>query len=519
LDQIQELENAIAEARAQLDKADQQQRADLETQIGQKTAALEALRDQQQQQYASEREELDALRREKRERETRESVQGLVAQVASGVKATQAQEQERLQSMISEELKRAFGGQNPALDVQSLMAGALTQASQARLGRKFVPDDQATGDGRQATEWGRKGGPAYLAAHKMGEKPTFLAFLLAAGRKDDGTIRDIQSYYGMQTGRKALIEGGAAIDSTGGPSGGWLVPVEFSTQIIERLYPQVVVRRAGATVQTMNSPVYRQPRLTASASASYVGETVPIPSSQPTFDQFSLSAKKLTALVPISNELVNDSDPAVEQIVVRDMARAIGLKEDYTFLLGTGSSTVPAGILTASGITTINATGTNGDAIAYTTLTRMIGALDAANVPEINRVWLANPRIREAVSNVTDSQGRPLFQDYQQIQLGSLLQRVPTLFGYPFLMSTQMPLGTTGTGATADLALVDMGYIVIGQMAELELRTSNEGSYVDGSSNTHSAYQDDLTLFRAIARHDIAPLHPEAIVRRRGLLY
>jgi hypothetical protein len=43
------------------------------------------------------------------------------------------------------------------------------------------------------------------------------------------------------------------------------------------------------------------------------------------------------------------------------------------------------------------------------------------------------------------------------------------------------------------------------------LATSSEAAYVDVNGNMVSAFQNDLTLLRAIEEHDFAPRHDEAI--------
>ena len=93
-----------------------------------------------------------------------------------------------------------------------------------------------------------------------------------------------------------------------------------------------------------------------------------------------------------------------------------------------------------------------------------------------------------------------------------------TLFGAPVYTTTQLPLGTTGGGNTTPLALIEMSEVLLGQMADLVLDTSNEASYYDGT-NTISLWQADLTGFRAIMRHDVTMMQGAAIVLHAGLLY
>src|SRR5690625_3264511 len=86
--------------------------------------------------------------------------------------------------------------------------------------------------------------------------------------------------------------------------GGAIVPDEYMAEIIELLRAQAVVRQLGATTVNMSSGSMTIPKQTGASTAHYIGENTNIPASQPAFGQIQLSAKKLAALVPISNDLL-----------------------------------------------------------------------------------------------------------------------------------------------------------------------------------------------------------------------
>nr|MDQ2831705.1 phage major capsid protein [Chloroflexota bacterium] len=355
MDPIKQLEQAIQSARAQLASADGDARSALEAEIGQKSAKLADLKREQEQEYASDHDELIALRQTVNDQKIREQAKGVATIVAQGVKSAAVAEQERVRGMISDELNAALGLENGSpLDIKALVAGAL---GDIRTGRKFrydapevidgelVDDDNDAagagyGQGRGRFSGGKAASAGYGYAPRQGQgrtsatagkafvkpqgKASFPEFVAAAFRGDIGRIAAIQEAHGYDVGAggkagglgrlsggKALVEGGGAISAVTGPSGGYLVPVDFSTEMIERLYAETILRAAGVNIQTVTSPLYRQPRLSGGSSATYVGETAPIPLSQPTFDQVAAQLKKLTILSSISSELVNDSDPQV----------------------------------------------------------------------------------------------------------------------------------------------------------------------------------------------------------------
>jgi HK97 family phage major capsid protein len=500
---IQKLEAALAEARASLQSEQTEQGA------GNKTAPQEP---------------------PTQETETAPDLRAQIAEEvknALGAKSDQVQGRVDVGALVREAVQEALKGQQAqaqsGTDIKAIVAEVLAEHKSPRKTPLAHPENEEEQTGR-----GSKGGGTYIPKHHLGDKANFNTFLCAVGRKDRGTIHDIQQEFGVVGyGGKALVEGTGALDTVAGPSGGFLVPPEFSQDLIPLLYPYVILRRAGAKTYTMRSPQFYRPRLTGGATASYIGETAAIPSSQQTFDQFSLLAKELTALVPVSRLLVEDSDPAVEDIIKTDMSQQIGLKEDKTFLTGTGSSTVPQGLLSRSDIQNITVVDTtNGDALTYDTIVDIETALDLANIPEVNRIWIAHPKLRGTLRKIKDQNLRPIFSEFLDPQQSTLLAGRPngnnvpqsTLFGKPFYTSTQLPTRTVNGHTTYDLALVEVSQVVIGQLGGMEVAMSDEASFVDGSNNTISAFQSNLSLFRMVLRHDVNIEHPSAVVVRQGIL-
>ena len=60
-----------------------------------------------------------------------------------------------------------------------------------------------------------------------------------------------------------------------------------------------------------------------------------------------LSAKKLAGIIPISNELLNDSSIAADRFVRDEMVAGIAEAEDITSLYGSGTENAPKGVSVA----------------------------------------------------------------------------------------------------------------------------------------------------------------------------
>lgn len=317
-----------------------------------------------------------------------------------------------------------------------------------------------------------------------------------------------------------------ALVTSAGASGGFIVPPDYMSEIIELLRPIAVVRGAGPRVIPMPRGTMTLPGQASAASASYGSEGSRIASSQQTLKQIVASYKKLTALVPVSNDMMRYADPAVDAFVRDDLVKVLALREDLAFLLGDGTQDTPRGFLsfangyaTTAGIFSIAANSTaavGGNFVTSTSsftlatvaaeLGAAVNALDTANVPDIKRCWFMNPRSYNYLYNVQNSLGVYVYRD--ELAKGTLL-------GYPFKKSNQ--IGTNyynADGSKTDCSfvfLVEMDEDMILDSMSLELAVSREGTYVDASGATISAFQYDQTLIRAIAEHDHQIRHDASV--------
>ena len=134
---------------------------------------------------------------------------------------------------------------------------------------------------------------------------------------------------GIQT--KALSEGTNYL-------GGYLVPPEFSTDIID-LRETYGVARQVARVVPMSSDTLPIPRRTGGLTAYFVGEASTITDSNKTWDQVNLVAKKLAALTLWSSELNEDAMISIGDDLAGEIAYAFSQKEDECYFNGDGTST------------------------------------------------------------------------------------------------------------------------------------------------------------------------------------
>lgn len=327
---------------------------------------------------------------------------------------------------------------------------------------------------------------------------------LAAGRGDTAKARAFaeHEYGASHVVTKALAAGDGA-------AGGFLVPETMSSELIDLLRPRSIVRAAGPTVVRPARGSMDFPKLTSGASASYVGENQDITVSEQQFGQVALSAKKLAALVPISNDLLRFGMD-VDTVVRDDLVQAIATTEDVNLLRGDGLQDKPKGLrnwAAAANVTASNGTtATNIEA----DFKELLNAIESADVPLLRPRWLMAPRSKNHLVTLRDANGNLIYPEIRSDN--------PTIHGWPVLVSTNIPTNLGG-GTETEIYFVDFAEVVFGEVNAVEIDVSADATYTTTGGATVSAFQRDQTLMRAILRHDLVVKHDVAIAVKTGVTW
>lgn len=125
-------------------------------------------------------------------------------------------------------------------------------------------------------------------------------------------------------------------------SGGYLVPEEWDSRLIEKLEQENIVRKLGTVIQTSGD---RRINVTASLpTASWVEENAEITTSDPSWSQARLDSFKLVAATRISEELLQDNAYDLGSVLIDQLGRSLARGEEEGFLVGNGDNK-PYGIL------------------------------------------------------------------------------------------------------------------------------------------------------------------------------
>lgn len=209
--------------------------------------------------------------------------------------------------------------------------------------------------------------------------------------------------------------------------GGYLVPEEFEKQIVDGLKEANVVRTLAKTITTQAER--KIPIAVGHSVAQWTEENAAYTESNPTFGQKQIDAYKLTDLIRVSTELLQDSAFPLEPYIRDEFVRAFGVAEEEAFCVGNGTKQ-PTGIFTANG-GEVGVTAAGATAITVDELISLVYSLKSPY--RRNAKFFMHDSTVALVRKLKDGNGAYLWQP-------SIQQGEPDkLLGYPLYTSPYVP--------------------------------------------------------------------------------
>ncbi len=219
--------------------------------------------------------------------------------------------------------------------------------------------------------------------------------------------------------------------------GGYLVPEEFEKQIVDGLKEANVVRTLAKTITTQAER--KIPVAVGHSVAQWTEENAAYTESNPTFGQKQIDAYKLTDLIRVSTELLQDSAFALEPYIREEFVRAFGVAEEEAFCVGNGTKQ-PTGIFTANG-GEVGVTAAGATAITVDELISLIYSLKSPY--RRNAKFFMHDSTVALIRKLKDNNGAYLWQP--SVQAGE----PDRLLGYPLYTSPYVPQVKAGALAVA----------------------------------------------------------------------
>lgn len=183
--------------------------------------------------------------------------------------------------------------------------------------------------------------------------------------KSDNTTREFLKaiFAGDKARAKAITTetGGTAPDDS---NAGVLIPVELRNEVLRIAETQYGLARRDMMYLPFSGPGNSRtiPALGTSVRVFWTDEKGKKTSTQPKFSLITQTLKKLAAIVPMTDEILEDSAINLTQLLGQLFAEAVAKEEDLQFFAGTG--TPWTGLLNNGSLLTVTMTGVATDITA-----------------------------------------------------------------------------------------------------------------------------------------------------------
>ena len=259
--------------------------------------------------------------------------------------------------------------------------------------------------------------------------------------------------------RNVLSEGIAS-------DGGYLVPEEYDSRLIEGLEEENIFRRLGTTITTSGE---RKINIAgAKPAAAWIDEGEELTFGDAKFDQINLDAHKLHVAVKVTEELLYDNAFGLENYLLRQFSKALANAEEDAFLNGDGAGK-PLGIFAEDGGAQIGVTAASATDITADEIINLVYALKR---PYRKRAkFIMNDQTIAVLRKLKDENGQYLWQP--SLQAGE----PDRLFGYEVMTSAYVPTVAAGKPVIAfgDFSYYNIGDRGVRSFAELKELLAGNG--------------------------------------------
>lgn len=385
------------------------------------------------------------------------------------------------------------------------------QAEALRIKSEVIPRYEAQERLRNTIKPGESQAQPYNIQLAGGSKPTFEFASHAAPKGFNSAEQAYRAGMGLLAGplRRAATEDAHqraatycrdhgifnTLQETNSTKGGAFVPLEFSTAVI-RLVEDYGVFRNSARKVPMSRETLTVPKANGRLTTYFVSEGNAPTASDMTSEPLTLTAKKLSSLTYVSNELTADAAISVAGLLSQEIAYAFALKEDQCGFLGDGTSTY-------GGIVGV----TNAVDATYSVETAATGhdTWPELDLPDYWEILAAAPKYQGAQYKwyINSAGFHESMQRLSAAAGGTTWQQMadgvatPMFLGYPVVFTQVLP--ATLAAATKYVVFGDLGLgAYFGDRQMLTVRESEHYRFVNSELTVLAEERFDINIVSRI---------------------
>jgi HK97 family phage major capsid protein len=246
--------------------------------------------------------------------------------------------------------------------------------------------------------------------------------------------------------------------------------------IVDPLRPRLWLENLGATFMTGlkgNVPLV----VASDFDMSWLAEGVSITVQKKQFAGPTLSPKRAGGAVSITNQLIMQSSPDAEALVMAGLRNGFAKLLNSAALNGAGG-VAPTGLLNISGV--LPSAQVAGGAATWATIVELEGLIESADATENSLGWVMHPKLKAALKQIKKDAGS-----------GRFLLEGNELEGQKYISTTLMPILSSGT--LYPLLYGDFSQVFIGQWGSVNIKlnpySEDLADSVRLALNTHADLQ------------------------------
>lgn len=304
------------------------------------------------------------------------------------------------------------------------------------------------------------------------------------GRSATGAVAEYSREVEQRTGQKGVFVPMSAFESRAQTTttAAGIVPDDFRPDLfVGPLRNSLVMRSLGARVLTGLRGDLVIPKHKTSMAAGWIAEGESLSETGMTFDTMTMRPRTVGALTELSQRLIQQSSPQIEQLVRDDMSAVIAEAFDLAMLNGDGVKE-PLGLLKTPGIQT--------GLLATLDWPAVLAMLEKLAVKNVNpSAWLTSPAVATKLRAVLKSASAG----------AGYLMEGGAMANLPVAVTSAMPKAAT----KHQIALGDFSEMFVGVWDSIQLLVNPYDS---------AAYARGGVKVRAMLTADSAVRRPEAFV-------
>lgn len=300
--------------------------------------------------------------------------------------------------------------------------------------------------------------------------------------------------HGLNSEERDLLREKRAQGTTTGASGGYTVPGDFSSKIIEAKKAFGGIAALATVINTSSGNTIAFPTTDGTGEeGEIITENTAHNEQDGSFGEKDIGSYAYSSkIIRVSEALLEDNAVNVEGLLTRRMGMRLGRIQAKHFATGTDTGQ-PQGLLTAAAV---GHTAASNSALVYQDFLELKHSVDPAY--RMGAAWVFNDGVLKSVKSLVDTTGRPLYAPSIASAAGS------TIDGDKYVVDQ----GVAGIGSQADVA-------AYGDISQYLIRNVN-GIRVKRLTERYADF--DQVGFLAIQRTDAALLDTGAVKKLRMAL-